>query len=115
MAGKGGGQSSHARSPKQEREIAKRMGGSVTRGSGSGNEKGDVRVYRVCRIEAKTTKNKSFSVTREMIEKIETAAMCNGELPALVIEFNEGGRKACEVAVVPIWCLDLITQYSETK
>jgi Holliday junction resolvase len=115
MAGKGGGQSSHTRSPRQEREIAKRVGGAVTRGSGSGNEKGDVRVYRVCRIEAKTTKNKSFSVTREMVGKIENAAMCNGELPALVIEFNEEGRKVCEVAVVPMWCLELITQFKETK
>lgn len=106
---------SHARAPKQEAELARRIGGRTTRGSGSGNEKGDVRLNRVCRIEAKTTKNKSFSVTREMVEKIETAAVCHGELPALVVEFNDGGRKTMEVAVVPTWVLDVLAKGVEPE
>ena len=45
------------------------------------------------RIEAKTTKNKSFSVTRDMIRKIEDAALTNNEIPVMVIEFiNEQGK-----------------------
>jgi hypothetical protein len=102
---------SHARSPQQEAELAKRTGGRVTRGSGCGNEKGDVRIRGVARIEAKTTKHKSFSVTQDMLDKIEEAAMTSGELPALVIEFIDGeGKPKREVAVVPTWVLDVLTQ-----
>lgn len=115
MKGKGGGLTSHARSPKQEKELAKRVGGKTVRGSGSGKEKGDVRVHRVCRIEAKTTNKKSFSVTREMIEKIETAAICYGEMPVIIVEFNDNGVKDCEVAITPTWVLDLITQSNDNQ
>ncbi len=101
---------SHARSPKQESEIADRVGGRVTRGSGSGNEKGDVRVEKVVRIEAKTTKNKSFSVTQEIVNKIEGAALPNGEVPAIVVEFiDDQGRRLHELAVVPTYVLDALT------
>lgn len=83
----------------------------MTKGSGNGNEKGDVRVKGLARIEAKTTKNKSFSVTRDMLSKIEEAAVTSGELPAFVVEFvDERGRPQGEVAVVPTWVLDILTQ-----
>lgn len=101
---------SHARAPKQERELANRLGGKLTRGSGSGNEKGDVRIPRLIRIEAKTTKHKSFSVTLEMINKIETVGLSHGEIPAMVIEFSDKGKKISEVALVPIWALEMITR-----
>lgn len=105
---------SHARSPRQEAELAKRTGGRVTRGSGCGNEKGDVRIRGLARIEAKTTKHKSFSVTRSMIDKIEEAAVTSGELPAIVVEFiTEEGKPVGEVAVVPTWVLDILTQPRE--
>lgn len=69
--------------------------------------KGDVRVKGVVRVEAKTTKNKSFSVTLEMIEKIEQAATSTGEMPMIIIEFNDGhGRKIKEIAVCPTYVLD---------
>lgn len=68
-----------------------------------------MRVRGVLRIEAKTTKNKSFSVTREMIEKIESAAAMTGELPFLVIEFiDDTGRSLKQVAVCPMWVLDSV-------
>lgn len=68
-----------------------------------------MRVRGVLRIEAKTTKNKSFSVTREMIEKIESAAAMTGELPFLVIEFiDDAGRSLKQVAVCPMWVLDSV-------
>jgi Holliday junction resolvase len=98
----------HRRSKKQERELAKRGGGRLVPGSGNKIEKGDVKKYNgVFRIEAKTTKNKSFSVTREMLDKIESVAMAHGELPVIIIEFiDDRGRPLKEVAVVPTDVLD---------
>jgi Holliday junction resolvase len=101
---------SHVRSKSQEPEIAKRLGGRTVKGSGSGDEKGDVRVDKIVRIEAKTTKNKSFSVTRDMVAKIENAALGAGELPAIIIEFNDDGKKVAELAVVPLWALETIAK-----
>ena len=108
------GNPSYRRSRKQEQEIAGRLGGRLTPASGSKIEKGDVRVRGIMRIEAKTTKHKSFSVTLEMIEKIEEAALSCGETPVIAIEFNDGkGRKLKEVAVVPMYVLDLIKDSHE--
>ncbi len=102
---------SHLRSPKQEASLAQRLKGTRVPASGAKDVKGDVRVKGVLRIEAKTTKNKSFTVTLEMVKKIEMAAASGGELPALVIEFNDGNGKAiCEVAVVPTYVLDEIAE-----
>lgn len=85
------------------------MWGRRTAGSGSKMEKGDVRIPGVMRIEAKTTKHKSFSVTLEMIEKIEDAALPATEIPAIVVEFNDGnGRKLKEVAIVPTYALEMV-------
>lgn len=97
---------SHIRAAKQEREAAKRLGGSVTPRSGAGDTKGDVRVKNLIRIECKTTKHKSFTVTLDMVRKIEEAAMSGGELPVLLIEFNENGKRLAEVAIVPSYVLD---------
>lgn len=93
----------HARSPKQENELAERLSGKRVKGSGSGFEKGDVRVKNKILIEAKCTEKKSFSVTREMLTKIEDAACGQGELPVMVIEFLPDGKKVC---VVPDWVLE---------
>lgn len=99
---------SHARSPVQEREIAKRVRGRVTKGSGSGqHDKGDVRVKGVALIEAKTTKHKSFSVTAELIDKVEGHARMSGEVPIIHIEI-EGGKRRC--VVMPDWALDILLQ-----
>lgn len=100
---------SHKRAVKQEQSLAKRLKGLRTPASGSGDVKGDVRLRRVLRIEAKTTKNRSFSVTLEMVRKIEEAAAAGAELPAIVVEFNDGnGKPIAEVAVVPTYVLDEI-------
>lgn len=102
-----GNSTSHKRAKKQERELAVRLSGRRTPASGAKSEKGDVRVKGVLRLEAKTTKNKSFSVTLDMIRKIEEAALASTELPVLVIEFiNEQGKPIAEVAVVPTYVLD---------
>lgn len=102
---------SHRRAVKQEKEVAKRVRGRTTPASGSRDTKGDVRVMRKARIECKTTKNKSFSVTLDMIRKIEDAGVQAGELPVLLVEFTDGfGRKVAEVAVVPSYVLDDICE-----
>ncbi len=95
---------SHARSPVQEKQLATKLGGERVRGSGCGRVKGDVRVKGVLRVEAKVTRHNSFSVTKEMIEKIETAAITEGELPAMLIELNGG----MQVAVVPAYVLEML-------
>ena len=100
---------SHRRAPKQEKELSKRLKGHLVPGSGSGPQKGDVRVRGVVRVEAKTTKNKSFSVTRKMIDTITDAGIGHGELPAMVIEFLDGdGHPETEVAVIPMWALEML-------
>lgn len=104
-----GGEKSVAarRSPKQEKDLAGRFGGKVIRGSGRGNEKGDVRIKGVLRIEAKTTSKASFSVTKEMVQKIEMQAITSGEVPAIIVEFlGSNGKPEHEVAVVPVWVLN---------
>lgn len=95
------GHPSNRRAKKQEKELVKRIAFS-----GAGTEKGDVRVKNVFRIECKTTSKKSFSVTLEMIEKIEQAALSSGEMPILVLEFNDGkGNRLKEIAVCPTYVL----------
>lgn len=89
----------------------KRLKGTRTPASGARDVKGDVRVRRVLRVEAKTTKNASFSVTLDMVRKIEEAAASGAELPAIVVEFTDGfGRVLAEVAVVPTYVLDTIAE-----
>lgn len=80
---------SKRRAPKQELELASRLGGRTTAASGSKTEKGDVRLKGVLRVEAKCTRNKSFSVTLETFEKIEEAATGSAkpEIPAMHVEF----------------------------
>jgi Holliday junction resolvase len=98
---------SHKRAKKQEREVAKKLGGCRTPGSGNGDIKGDVRVKGFVRIECKTTGKRSFAVTMDMIEKIEAAALSAGEIPVLVVEFNDGmGHRLREVAVVPTYAIE---------
>lgn len=98
---------SHKRAPKQESEIAKLIGAQKVAASGAKDVKGDVRLKRVVRIECKTTKHKSFSVTLDMIEKLEEAAVLTGELPIFVIEMNDGnGKKLKDIVVCPSYVLD---------
>ena len=80
---------SKIRAPKQERELALRLGGKTTPGSGSKAVKGDVRIKGFARVEAKCTRRKSFSLSLDIIEKIEDgAASCaEGEIPVMHIEF----------------------------
>lgn len=92
---------SHDRSKHQERESAERFGGRVQKGSGCGpyqHNKADVRVTGVVRLEAKTTKHRSFSVTMAMVEKLEEETFGSGELPVIEVELALGKKR---VYVVP--------------
>lgn len=97
------------RSPKQEKELAARMGGQRTPQSGAGMIKGDVKCRGVARIEAKATQKASFSITQAMLKKIEDQAMAAGEVPAIVVEFlNAAGKPKGSVAVIPVWALEML-------
>lgn len=98
----------YRRSKKQEKELAKRGGGRLVSRSGAGPEKGDIKKYnKIFRVEAKTTAKKSFSVTRDMLRKLEDAALPHNELPAIFVEFiDEQGNVELELAVVPTYVLD---------
>lgn len=95
------------RAPKHEESVAKRVNGRKTIGSGSKKKKGDIYIDNVARIECKTTGRKSFSITQEMLDKIQNACIGCGEVPAIVVEFINGqGRRKDEVAVLPMWALE---------
>ena len=100
----------HRRAPRQERAWAKKGNGKLTPGSGNKTIKGDVQGYRgVVRLECKTTRNNSFSVTRKLVKQIEESALAHGEVPAIIIEFiGEDGRPQHELAVVPTYVLDML-------
>lgn len=89
---------SHARSKVQEKETAERIGGTQTPRSGAGHIKADVRLKKVVRIEDKTTKHASFSVTSEHIEKLERAVAGADEVPIMKVEILSG---AVEFLVIP--------------
>lgn len=98
---------SHNHAPKQEKRLALVLGGKVTKASGASYEKGDVRVKGVVRVEAKCTTKKSFPVTRDMLDKIETAAIASGEMPVMVIEFlDPKGKVEKTLAVIPMYALE---------
>ncbi len=59
----------------------------------------------VARIECKTTKNKSYRLTVEDIEKIENATFGNNEIPVMEIELELGKKK---VLIVPTWAMDIL-------
>jgi hypothetical protein len=98
----------HRFAPKQEKKLSKRLSGRVTKGSGNGIEKGDVRVKGLKRIECKCTRHESFTVSREMVAKIEAAALASGELPYIEICFlqKDTGRVVSRVAVVPAYVME---------
>ena len=101
----------HTHADKQERRLAKKLGGRTTAASGALDEKGDVRLKGIARIEAKCTSNKSFSVTSEMIQKIENASVGHGEVPVIQIEFlGQRGQVIDSVAVIPMGYLEKLLE-----
>ncbi len=85
--------SKQKRSQRQERDIAERVGGRVTPGSGSGwVTKNDVKNSRFS-IEAKTTDKKSYSLKLDDLLKAERQAwQDSGRESAFVVQMA-GGRQ----------------------
>lgn len=85
-----------ARANKQELRLASKMGGRKQIGSGNqAHAKGDVRKKGEWRVEAKYTRNKSFPLSREILDKISSE--CVGmEKPAVQIDFLNPGTNARE-------------------
>ena len=104
-----GNSDAHKRSSHQEKEVAKRTGSKQTSGSGNQYEKGDCRKRGVVRIECKTTSSKSFSVTMDMLDKLEMSAAISSELPVLVIEFLKNGKPWRSVCITTDSLLDRIS------
>ena len=85
------------RSKKQEKRVAKFTGGSLQRASGATlGRKGDVDSVPVFdipvgqfKIEAKTTKHRSYSLNLHELNKIEMEAMADGKMGAMVISFED--------------------------
>lgn len=101
----------HNHAPVQEAKIAKRIGGAVTRGSGNGYVKGDARRPGLVRVESKCTSRKSFSVTREMIEKLEAAVFGADEIPVFDIQMlDEQGKPAHKLLMVPDWAMSFVLE-----
>jgi hypothetical protein len=72
---------------RQEAEMAETVGGRTQAGSGAvAGCKGDVRKKGLFRIECKSTENQSFSMKREILDKIRSECGRN-ELPALDVLF----------------------------
>ena len=91
----------------QEAKLARRLGGRVTKGSGNQDDKGDVVVPEVVRVECKTTEQKSYGLTLYDVNKIEVAARNTNELPVLVIQWTDPrGKVLGEVAVLRTRDLD---------
>lgn len=103
---RGNKKAAHSRSPKQEKELAKRIGGKQVKGSGCGFAKGDVRLKNKVLVEAKCTEKKSFALTRKLVRKIEDEACGNGELPVIEIEFLNKGKPHDKIYVIPAWALE---------
>lgn len=75
-------------SRKQERRVAKKLGGSRVSLSGAGEEKGDAKT-KLNLIELKRTAKKSIRVERRWLEKIAIEAYAEGKVPAFGFSFDE--------------------------
>ena len=88
-------------SQRQERSFAEAHGARTTAGSGSLHEKGDVRQRGQWRCECKTTTKKSFSMKRQVLDKIYGECE-HGEFPALDVQFtNDAGRVQDRWVAIP--------------
>ena len=80
------GESTRARSKKQESKIARALKGSSTINSGATLSQNDV-FTDYCEVEAKITGHKSFSVTLKDWFKLKKKSKA-GKIPIFVIEFE---------------------------
>lgn len=83
----------------------------AVRGSGAGREKGDVRGVGVFRLECKTTQNKSYSLTRAMIDKVEASVPAgSSEIPFMEIRVDDQSADPKTCYVFPAWAGPMIVE-----
>lgn len=79
-------------SQRQERHLAKRLGGTVNSGSGNGwVRKSDVRTEEEL-FELKITSAKSYSLKDIELEKNYNQGLIDGRIPIFLIEFKSSGN-----------------------
>lgn len=84
----------------QEKDIAKSMGGRLTPASGAKDVLADVRVPGEWRIEAKSTHNKSYRLTRDLFNDVAIAGSASCERPAVMVRFLQGGKPVDDLVVI---------------
>jgi len=99
------GSKKNVRWEKQEKEIADRIGGKISKASGASYQKADVRKFNVVRVECKSTSKKSFRVDEKMIDKLERDCFGSNEIPVIAVEILNGRRKCY---VIPDYVLDFL-------
>lgn len=108
------------RSIVQEERVAKAFKGKRQKGSGAVKfYRGDVVADRYL-VEAKTTKRKSFTLTRFLLAKIEREAFAVGKKPALVVSWERQGERVnadtmatSDWAVIPLKLLEALLDETE--
>lgn len=100
------------KSQKQEKRVAKSLGGKVQKGSGSVPfHKGDIKTTELL-VEAKRTDKDSMSVKKEWFEKVTREAMAYNKIPALSIEFENTERYVSKDWVaVPVKFLNMLIEF----
>lgn len=79
-------------SQRQEKALARKLGGSVNSGSGNGwIRKGDVRTEKEL-WELKITSSKSYSLKDSELQKNIDQALIDGRIPVFLVEFKTTGN-----------------------
>lgn len=98
------------RSKVQEKEVASALGGRVRPNSGATlYAKGDV-LTPLFLVEAKTTERKSFSLTQDLLKKIESEAFAEGKDPLMIVRFEKMEDIPQDWAVLPLRVLRSLLQ-----
>ena len=105
-----GKESTRSRSKKQESRIAKELRGMVTINSGATFGQNDV-ITDFCEVEAKTTKNKSYSLSTADWRKLKKKCAAD-KIPVMVIDFEEYGNS---LAVLPYADLKYLIECANRK
>jgi hypothetical protein len=76
-----------ADSIKQEKSLARQLGGRLTPASGAGFRKGDISLPEQL-IESKATEKDRYTLRRSELEKIEVEAIKEGKTPVFIVEIQ---------------------------
>jgi hypothetical protein len=103
---------------RSETRLAKKIGGRQTPGSGNiQGAKGDIKAGQFL-IEAKSTQNESYSLTREVLCKIEAEAGRTAKYPALAVSFITGDgrpKSSGEWVAIPLSLFETLKRVMEDE